>query len=46
MKRQRKTTQLKEKTKKTEVQINEEIGKLYEKELIIMIVKIQIIMMV
>ena len=46
MKRQRNTTQMKEQTRNTEVQINEEIGKLYEKELIIMIVKIQIIMMV
>ena len=40
MKRQRNTTQMKEETKITEVQINEEeIGKLPEKELRIMIVK-------
>ena len=40
MKRQRKTTQMKEQTRNTEVQINEEeIGKLPEKELRIMIVK-------
>ena len=41
MKRQRNTTQMKEQTRKTEVQINEEeIGKLPEKEFRIMIVKI------
>ena len=41
MKRQRNTTQMKEQTKNTEAQINEEeIGKLPEKELRIMIVKI------
>ena len=40
MKRQRNTTQLKEQTRNTEVQINEEeIGKLPEKEFRIMIVK-------
>ena len=40
MKRQRKTTQMKEQTRSTEVQINEEeIGKLPEKEFRIMIVK-------
>ena len=40
MKRQRNTTQMKEQTRKTEVQINdEEIGKLPEKEFRIMIVK-------
>ena len=40
MKRQRNTTQMKEQTRSTEVQINEEeIGKLPEKELRIMIVK-------
>ena len=40
MKRQRNTTQVKEQTRNTEVQINEEeIGKLPEKEFIIMIVK-------
>ena len=40
MKRQRNTTQMKEQTKNTEAQINEEeIGKLPEKELRIMIVK-------
>ena len=40
MKRQRNTTQIKEQTRNTEVQINEdEIGKLPEKELRIMIVK-------
>ena len=40
MKRQRNTTQIKEKTRNTEVQINEEeIGKLPEKEFRIMIVK-------
>ena len=37
MKRQRNTTQMKEKTRNTEVQINEEIGKLPEKEFRIMI---------
>ena len=41
MKRQRNTTQMKEQTRNTEVQINEEeIGKLHEKEFRIMIVKI------
>ena len=40
MKRQRNTTQVTEQTRNTEVQINEEeIGKLPEKELRIMIVK-------
>ena len=40
MKRQRNTTQTKEETRNTEVQINgEEIGKLPEKEFRIMIVK-------
>ena len=40
MKRQRNTTQMKEQTRKTEVQINEEeIGKIPEKEFRIMIVK-------
>ena len=40
MKRQRKTTQMKEQTRNTEVQINEdEIGKLPEKEFRIMIIK-------
>jgi len=40
MKKQRNTTQLKEQTRNTEVQINEEeIGKLPEKEFRIMIVK-------
>ena len=40
MKRQRNTTQMKEQTRDTEVQINEEeIGKLPEKEFRIMIVK-------
>ena len=40
MKRQRNTTQIKEQTRNTEVQINEEgIGKLSEKEFKIMIVK-------
>ena len=40
MKRQRNTTQMKEQARKTEVQINEEdLGKLLEKELNIMIVK-------
>ena len=40
MKRQRNTTQLKEETRNTEVQRNEEeIGKLPEKEFRIMIVK-------
>ena len=40
MKKQRNTTQMKEKTRNTEVQINEEeIGKLPEKELRVMIVK-------
>ena len=41
MKRQRNTTQMKEQTRNTEVQINKgEMGKLPEKELRIMIVKI------
>ena len=41
MKRKRNTTQMKEQTRSTEVQINEEeIGKLPEKEFRIMIVKI------
>ena len=40
MKRERKTTQMKEQTRNTEVQINEEeVGKLPEKELRIIIVK-------
>ena len=40
MKRQRNITQMKEKTRNTEIQINEEeIGKLPEKEFRIMIVK-------
>ena len=39
MKRQRNTTQMKEQTRNTEFQINEEIGKLLEKEFRIMIVK-------
>ena len=40
MKRQRNTTQMKEQTRNTEIQINEqEIGKLLEKEFRIMIVK-------
>ena len=39
MKNQRNTTQMKEQTKNTKVQINEEIGKLPEKELRIMIVR-------
>ena len=40
MKRQRNTTQMKEQTRNTEVQINkEEMGKLPEKELRIMIAK-------
>ena len=40
MKKQRNTAQMKERTKNTEVQINEEeIGKLPEKEFRIMIVK-------
>ena len=39
MKRQRNTTQIKEQTRKTEVQINEEWGKLPEKEFRIIIVK-------
>ena len=39
MKSQRNITQMKEQTKNTKVQINEEIGKLPEKELRIMIVK-------
>ena len=41
MKRQRNTTQMKEQTRNTEVQINEEeIGKLPEREFRIMIVKL------
>ena len=40
MKRQRNTTQMKEQTRNTEVQINEEIGKLPEKEFRITIVKL------
>ena len=41
MKRQRNTAQMKQQTRNTEVQINEEqIGKLPEKEFRIMIVKI------
>ena len=41
MKRQRNTTQMKEQTRNTEVQINkEEIGKLPEKEFRVMILKI------
>ena len=40
MKRQRNTTQVKERTRNTEVQLIEEIGKLPEKEFRIMIVKI------
>ena len=41
MKRQRNTTQMKEQTRNTEVQLkDEEIGKLPEKEFRIMIVKI------
>ena len=40
MKRQRNTTQMKEQTRNTEIQINEEeIGKLSEKEFRIMIAK-------
>ena len=39
MKSQRSTTQMKEQTKNTEVQINEKISKLPEKEFWIMIVK-------
>ena len=40
MKRQRNTTQMKEQTRNAEVQINEEeIGKLPEKELIVMMIK-------
>ena len=40
MKRQKNTTQVKEQTRNTEIQINEqEIGKLLEKEFRIMIVK-------
>ena len=42
MKRQRNITQMKEQTRNTEVQINEkEIGKLLEKEFIMMIVKMK-----
>ena len=44
MKRQRNTTQMKEQTRNTDVQINEKIGKLPEKEYRIMIVKIIITM--
>ena len=40
MQRQRNTTQMKEQTRNTEVQINEEIGKLPEKEFRITIVKL------
>ena len=41
MKRQRNTTQMKEQTRNTEVQINEEeLGKLPEKELRIMTVRV------
>ena len=41
MKRQRNTTQMKEQTRNTEIQINEEeIGKLPEKEFRIIIVKV------
>ena len=40
MKKQRNTTQMREQTRNTEVQVNEEeIGKLFEKEFKIMIVK-------
>ena len=40
MKRQRNTTQMKEQIRNAEVQINEEeIGKLHEKELIVMMIK-------
>ena len=39
MKKQRNTTQMKEQTRNTDVQINDEIGKLPEKEFRIMIVK-------
>ena len=40
MKRQRNTTQMKEQTRNTEIQINEEeIGKLLEKEFRIMIIQ-------
>ena len=40
MKRQRNTAQMKKQTRNTEVQVNEEeIGKLFEKEFKIMIVK-------
>ena len=42
MKRQRNTTQMKERIRNTKVQINEkEIGKLLEKEFIMMIVKMK-----
>ena len=41
MKRQRNTTQIKEQTRNTEVQIKKEIGKLPEKEFRIMIIKIK-----
>ena len=40
MKKQRNTTQMKEQTRNTEFQINEEIGKLPEKEFRITIVKV------
>ena len=41
MKKQRNTTQIKEQTRNTEIQINEEeIGKLPEKEFRIMMVKV------
>ena len=40
MKKQRNTTQMKEQTRNTDVQINDEIGKLPEKEFRIMIVKV------
>ena len=40
MQRQRNTTQMKEQTRNTEVQINEEIGKLPEKEFRITLVKL------
>ena len=39
MKRQRNTTRMKQQTRNTEVQINEERGKFPEKEIRIMIVK-------
>ena len=40
MKRQRNSTQMKEQIRNKEVQINEEIGKLPEKEFIVMRVKV------